>query len=175
LRAYGCRVDNWGYSSLRGAIAEHAQSLYEHLAVSLSKEGRIHIVAHSMGAIVARTALSTGRPLTNLGRVVLLAPPNRGTPVARHAAKVVGRVCQGIADLSDHDDSFVNRLPSPNSVDVGIMAARFDALVPVTSTHLDGECQHVVLNATHNSLLFSRAAANCVRAFLATGRFDSSD
>jgi hypothetical protein len=143
--------------------------------MSLSKERRIHIVAHSMGAIVARTALSTGHPLTNLGRVVLLAPPNRGTPVARYAAKVVGHVCQGIADLSDHSDSFVSRLPSPNSVDVGIIAARFDVLVPVANTHLDGECQHVVLNATHNSLLVSRAAANCVRAFLATGRFESSD
>ena len=172
LRAHGCRVDNWGYASLRGAIAEHAQRLFEHLAMSLSKERRIHIVAHSMGAIVARTALSTGRPLTNLGRVVLLAPPNHGTPVARYAAKIVGRVCQGIADLSDHDGSFVSRLPSPNSVDIGIIAARFDVLVPVANTHLDGERHHVVLNATHNSLLFSRAAANHILAFIATGRFE---
>lgn len=74
--------------------------------------------------------------------------------------------------MSDHDNSFVSRLPSPNFVDIGIIAARFDALVPVASTHLDGERQHVILNATHNSLLLSRTAANHILAFIATGRFE---
>jgi pimeloyl-ACP methyl ester carboxylesterase len=170
LRSQGYRVSNWGYASLRGSIAEHGRRFHEYVAVSLSEERRIHIVAHSMGAIVVRAALAMG-PVGNLGRVVLLAPPNHGTPVARNAGRIVGRVCRGIGDLSDGPDSFVNRLRSPPPMDVGVVAAKFDILVPVASTHLDGECQHIVLNATHNSLLLSGRVANLVLAFIAAGRF----
>ena len=171
LRSQGCRVSNWGYPSLCGSIAEHARRFYEYVAVSLFEERRIHIVAHSMGAIVVRAALSIGH-VVNLGRVVLLAPPNHGTPLARNAGRIVGRLCRGIADLSDRPDSLVNRLPSLCPVEVGIVAAKFDILVPIASTHLDGECQHAVLNATHNSLLLSRTVANLALAFMATGQFE---
>ena len=171
LRSRGWRVANWGYSSLRGTIAEHARKFRQYVAFSLSGERRIHIVAHSMGAIVVRAALAVG-PVANLGRVVLLAPPNQGTPVARAAERILGGVCGGIADLSDRPDSFVNRLPAFSSVDVGILAAKYDVLVPVASTHLHDEQGHVVLRASHNSLLFSRTAINLVLAFLETGRFE---
>ena len=42
---------------------------------------RIHLVAHSMGALVVREYLAAGKP-ARLGRVVLLAAPNHGTPLA---------------------------------------------------------------------------------------------
>ena len=44
-------------------------------------------------------------------------------------------------------------------------------LVPVVDTHLDGERQHVVLSATHNSLLLSRTAADLALAFIAMRKF----
>jgi hypothetical protein len=123
-----------------------------------------------MGAIVVRAALSEGA-VTNLGRIVLLAPPNRGTPVARLAAPLFGRICRGIADLSDRADSTACRLPAECSKDVGILAARFDLLVPVSHTHLAGESDHRVLNASHNSLLLSPAPARLAANFLKTGQF----
>lgn len=172
LRSRGFRVTNWGYPSLWQTIAEHAGRFREYLAHSLSDEPCVHIIAHSMGAIVVRSALAQG-PLANLGRVILFAPPNQGTPVARHAARIVGRLSKGIGDLSDQRNSYVNRLPGLHSIDVGIVAARFDMLVPVACTHVDGERQHVVLNATHNSLLLSRTAVDLALSFIATGSFCS--
>ncbi len=90
LRSRGCRVSNWGYASLCGSIAKHAQRFHEYLVVSLSDERRVHIVAHSMGAIIVRAALSMG-PVANLGRVVLLAPPNTRRPQCRSNRRTILR------------------------------------------------------------------------------------
>ena len=173
LRARGYRVANWGYASLFGSLEKHAARFHQHLANALREERRIHIVAHSMESIVVRAALSIGA-VANLGRIVLFAPPNHGTPVARKAGRVFGRVCKSIADLSDRPDSFVNRLPTLDSMHVGIVAAKYDILVPIACTYLNADCEHVVLNATHNSLLLSRTAADLACSFIATGRFDPS-
>ena len=95
LRSRGFRVTNWGYSSLWHTIAEHPERLREYLAHSLSDEPCVHIIAHSMGAIVVRSALAMG-PVANLGRVILFAPPNQGTPVARHARDSWGVSAKGL-------------------------------------------------------------------------------
>ncbi len=171
LRSHGYRVINWGYPSLRRNMAAHAARFYEYISKSLVHERRIHIVAHSMGAIVVRAALSEGA-VANLGRIVLLAPPNRGTPAARLAAPLFGRLFRGIADLSDRADSAACRLPAECSLDLGVLAARFDLLVPVSHTHVAGESDHLVLNASHNSLLLSPAPARLAATFLKSGRFE---
>lgn len=169
LRSQGFRVSNWAYASLLGSLEQHATRLYQHLTTELAEKSRVHLVAHSMGAIVVRTALSMG-PVANLGRVVLIAPPNSGSPVARIAGRLVGRICQPIAELSDHGTSYVNKLPVHSALDIAVIAGRFDVLIPIANTHLAGEREHIVLNATHNSLLFSRVAASLASSFLSTGR-----
>jgi hypothetical protein len=170
LRSRNFRVRTWSYSSLFGSLEQHATKLYEHLAVSLSHESRLHIVAHSMGSIVVRSALSMGT-IPNLGRVVFLAPPNSGSPLARVAATFLGRICKPLADVSDGEQSYVKTLPALCEVDVAVVAARFDALVPTANTHLQGERDHMVLNATHNSLLLSGKVASLAALFLRTGTF----
>jgi hypothetical protein len=170
LQSRNFRVSSWGYHSVFGSIGKHATELHQHLTGSLAQESRLHIVAHSMGAIVVRSALAMST-ISNLGRVVLLAPPNTGTPVARHAMFFAGPMRNPAKDLSDHHDSYVNRLPSLDSIEIGVVAARYDTLVPVANTHLAGQSEHIVLNATHNSLLLSRTAANLTSSFLATGQF----
>ena len=53
------RVINWGYSSLWSKIEQHGEEFAALLAQLSTDEsvGRIHVVTHSMGGVVARLAL----------------------------------------------------------------------------------------------------------------------
>jgi len=77
---------------MRGSIEAHAARLAAK-ARELDEDAaieRLHFVGHSMGAIVVRIALTVTRP-RKLGRVVLLAPPNRGARLADFALRLFGR------------------------------------------------------------------------------------
>jgi pimeloyl-ACP methyl ester carboxylesterase len=132
----------------------------------------LHVVAHSMGAIVVRLAMR-GERLPHLGRLVLIAPPNRGTPVARLFGPLLRPVCPAVAELSNSADSFVNQIGACDGLQVGVIAARYDLTVPRSSTLLDGQTDHICLAGTHNSLLFQQTTAAQVHAFLSTGRFNA--
>lgn len=173
LRKRGFRVLSWNYRSLFSSIDVHAARLRDFLATELAAERRIHIVAHSMGTIVTRAALNLGVP-PNIGRVVLLAPPNRGSPVARIASTVVGRFIPPTRELSSISTSYVNQLPFDNRIEIGVIAAKYDVLVPAHSTHLPTQAQHVIMNATHNSLLLSRKACNHAENFINHGVFEAT-
>ena len=171
LRAAGFTVRPWSYASLFQSIDVHASRLYEFISVELADVERVHIVAHSMGAIVARAALNQGS-LPNLGRVVLLAPPNCGSPLARWASTVLGRLMPPTRELSDQPNSYVNQLKNNFAVDVGVLAARYDFIVPARNTHLAGQRDHLCVKASHNSLLVSRRVAQKTVNFLCTGGFE---
>ena len=188
----GLKSRLWGYSTLFRPIDDHAQALFRYL-LSLSETVEsfgtrgppcsflqqssmqsnrcaIHIVAHSMGAIVARRALAQG-DLPRLGRMVLLAPPNSGSPVAHIASKAFGFWSTPTRELSHRSDSFVKRLPHETPCDVGVIAAKYDILVPLWSTGLEGMKDYLVVSASHNSLLFSRHVAEETVEFLRNGSF----
>jgi pimeloyl-ACP methyl ester carboxylesterase len=168
LKASGFRVCFWDYPSLFASIETHAERFSEYLSTKLSSEPRFHIVAHSMGAIVTRAALNRSQ-LPNLGRIVLLAPPNCGSPVARVASSVLGRLVTPTRELSSSPTSYVNQLVTDSNFEIGVIAAKFDLLVPEANTHLASQRQHKTIIATHNSLLFSRKVSAMTSRFLRTG------
>jgi len=170
LERQGYRTHCWRYASLAGSLQVHAPRLRQVLRDCMARARRVHVVAHSMGSIVTRLALA-GESWPELGRVVLLAPPNHGSPVARLLAPFAGRLCPAVAELSSHPASLVHRMNPPRGVEVGTIRARYDLLVPGSSTMLDGQQDHIGFHATHTSLLLQRSVARQVHAFLATGRF----
>lgn len=174
LRRRGYATIKWSYFSLYGSLERHARRLHADLE-GMAKTGRkIHIVAHSMGSVVSRLALSYGL-LPGLGRIVLIAPPNHGLRAARICSPLFRSFCSAVGELSDRPNSFVNQLTTPDGLEIGVIAARFDLLVPLRSTKLPTQTDHICLCATHNSLLLQREAAECVISFLATGHFRSAD
>ncbi|MBL8841745.1 MAG: alpha/beta fold hydrolase [Planctomycetes bacterium] len=172
LERDGFATCRFGYPSVRGSLDGHARAFAAELARLEATAGgaRLHVVGHSMGNVVARAALALARPAT-LGRVVMLVPPNRGSPVARWLAPLLGGLLPALRELSDHADSRVRQLAALPGVEVGIIAARLDHLVPEASTHLVGECDHVRLLSTHTGVLRDRAVHAHVVAFLRDGRF----
>jgi pimeloyl-ACP methyl ester carboxylesterase len=171
LARQGYRAVNWRYPSLRGSIAMHAAQLAAK-AKELDDDtavARLHFVGHSMGAIVVRSALAKRRP-RKLGRVVLLAPPNRGARLADLALRFFRRWPSAARELCSHPGSYVNGLAPAADLDCGIIAASWDHAVSPASTHLPGERDHITLRGLHTLPLHWRAPAQ-VAHFLREGRF----
>ncbi len=167
------QVTNWGYSSLWSRIERHGAALAKLLGEmdSAAEIGQIHLVTHSMGGIIARLALAERMP-AKLGRMVMLAPPNGGSHVARWLSPVLGLICPPLVQLSDHCQSFVASLPPVDGVHVGVVAAAADELVCEKSTHLPNEADHITLPGFHSSILWNGETAEQVAHFLERGRFE---
>jgi pimeloyl-ACP methyl ester carboxylesterase len=172
----GFHTVNWGYRSTRGSIESHARAFHNHLN-DLASEGRhdlVHIVGHSMGSIVARRAISLSQP-ANLGRLVMLGPPNRGSHVARKLSWPLGRVCPALRELSDAPHSYVNQLDEPGNLEHGIIAAAEDRVVKLPSTYLASQKDHIVLPGHHGVLPWRRETAKQVIHFLKHGKFSHAE
>jgi hypothetical protein len=106
-----------------------------------------------------------------MGRFVMIAPPNRGSAVARRLAPWLGRLCPPLHQLTDDEASFVCSLPPPSVGELGIIAAQGDFMVLEHSTRLGCERDHIVLPGLHSSVLWQRETAEQVRHFIEYGKF----
>jgi len=171
LKRTGATVFNRGYPSIRKNISWHGKRFYDFLD-GLQRDDQfdsIYVVAHSMGCQVARAALLHGRP-EKVRRMVMLAPPNHGSTVARHLSRVLG-FCQTLAELSDAPDSYVRGLPADLDLEFGVIASSKDHVVRMESTHLPGQSDHVIVDAHHMPMLFHQTTVEYVAHFLDHGMF----
>lgn len=80
-------VINWGYASRNKMILDHSKDLVETLNHLVQEHpGKpIYFVTHSMGGLILRGALNLPNCPKEafLGKIVLLAPPMRGSSMAR--------------------------------------------------------------------------------------------
>jgi hypothetical protein len=179
LASLGFRVLYWSYPSLFGAIETHSRNLHTYLQQLGTTDVPVHLVAHSMGSLIVRHMLSqieqqseeSSRLHCLSGRSVFLAPPSRGTPMARYAGRVLGGIFPAVPQMSDASGSFANQLPALSCQQIGIIAARYDPLVPISQTRLPLPCQHTVITGTHNSILLQSKTAQLTTAFLLHGEF----
>ncbi|MCU7846370.1 MAG: lipase [Candidatus Thiodiazotropha sp. (ex Monitilora ramsayi)] len=129
LIAQGYTVWNEGYPSLTQSLEEFATPMMES-AITYCRDNQapsIHFVTHSLGGIIVRYYLQNHQ-IDNLGRIVMLAPPNKGSEVADGMKDgffyqtIMGPNAQV---LGTDENSLPNRL-KPIDGEIGIIAGEAD-------------------------------------------------
>ncbi|NOQ46058.1 MAG: alpha/beta hydrolase, partial [Desulfobulbaceae bacterium] len=181
---------NLDYPSRRKPIEEIAS---RHLpeGIKLCEQAgasQIHFVTHSLGGIVVRLAFEKSRP-ENLGRVIMLSPPNKGSVVADKLKSwglykwLYGPAGQS---LGTEADSLPNRL-GPVDYSVGVITGNrhsfFDAWfasfipgendgkVSVEGTRVDGMADFLVVPETHPFIMNADRVIEETIYFLRHGTF----
>lgn len=159
------------------------------LQLSGQECAKVHFVTHSLGGILVRAYLASDS-IPNLGRVVMLGPPNKGSEVADRLKDwslyqmINGPVGQ---QLGTDPDSPPNTLDSAR-FEVGVIAGdlsinwinsqmlpgRDDGKVTVEATRLKGMKDHIVIHSTHPMMMRNKAVLHQTLHFLAHGVFDRS-
>ncbi|EHL31763.1 esterase/lipase family protein [Legionella drancourtii] len=180
LERQGYQVYSYSYPSARYTIQQHGAYLNQFIKNLLAKNPgvKIDFITHSLGGIITREALSklTARQLKNVGCLIMLAPPNQGSKLAKLSTKMFPMFTfpiKPLAELSSDKSSYVHRVPVPN-IKIGIIAGRYDAKVPPAAARLDGQAEPVVINSTHTFIMNNAQTKKLITNFLEKGTFKDS-
>ena len=150
----------------------------------------VHFVTHSLGGILVRVYLANN-VIANLGRVVMLAPPNQGSRAVDEMVRI-----PGFDWLNGPAGYLLGK--GPESVPLRLGAANFDFAViagdrsidPITSavlpdpddgrvsvsdTRLEGMQDFVVVPVSHALIMQDRQVFRLVKNFLNHGSFSPAD
>ncbi|MBD3330262.1 alpha/beta hydrolase [Candidatus Peregrinibacteria bacterium] len=174
LSKKGYKVINLNYPSKKHNIADLSQNF---LAQAIKKNctdksKRIHFVTHSMGGILVRYFLAKNK-LKNLGRIVMLAPPNKGSKLADilSKSKLTKRILgPALKELKTDNKSLIQSLP-PANYELGIIAGKFDAKVPPKNSKLKGMKDFLTIPCTHAFIMNKPKTITATKDFIETGKF----
>jgi triacylglycerol lipase len=190
LAGAGYLIVNDGYPSRQAQIDVLAE-LAIAPAVDRCRErgaGRISFVTHSLGGILVRYYLSTNE-LVELGRVVMLAPPNHGSELVDSMINIPGFTLlygPAVKQLGTDGISVPLQLRGAD-YEVGIITGRTagplsgmlpgedDGTVTVESARLDGMTDFLVLDSGHTFVMNKDEVIRQTLLFLENGHFDHGD
>lgn len=192
LQEAGFSTVNVDYPSQAGTIEVIAPLAVDTGLIECRATGasRIHFVTHSIGGILIRYQ-NEHAPIPDLGRVVMLAPPNQGSEIVDKTRDWPGfEIFSGAAgaQLGTDDDSVPKQL-GPVDFDLGVIAGTGtiniftsallpdpdDGKVSVASTRVDGMKDFLVVGNSHRYITRSEVVTRNAAAFLRTGAFLDSD
>jgi hypothetical protein len=188
MRNAARRLEQLGWSTRRigyPSLTRPIERLAEHVAEQIRGEsGRIHFVTHSLGGLVLRRLLYSDRP-ANLGRAVMLAPPNRGSRLARRFTRL-GRVVPALQQLG-LPEAELHRLLGPIDFELLVVAGTraagplrwlsetaSDGIVTVDETFADECADSLVVARGHTFIMDSPEVLARVDQFLRAGAESAS-
>ena len=192
LRKERYRTLDISYPSRRGDLGSLAQFIDRRLAqadIWITSE-RVHFVTHSMGGLVAARYLhdfSDRIPAGKVGRVVMLAPPSKGSELADFLSKFppytwlygpAGRelttMSWGASEILPFYEVGViaGTTGWPYILGSALIQKPHDGRVAVERTIMDGMKDHLILLATHTFIAWKPAVHRQVIHFLKDGAFE---
>ncbi|PWY53823.1 lipase [Legionella qingyii] len=177
LKRQGYEVYSYSYPSPKYSIQEHGIYLNRFIKNLLEKNPgvKINFVTHSLGGIITREALSnlSQKQLKNIGSLIMLAPPNQGSKLAKLSTTMFPLFTSPIkplSELSSDRSSYVHHVPVPN-IKIGIIAGRYDAKVPPESARLEGQNEPIIVNSNHTFIMNNTKTRQLIMSFLRKGSF----
>ncbi|KQP18853.1 alpha/beta fold hydrolase [Methylobacterium sp. Leaf100] len=188
FQAQGYATLNLDYPARTAALVDLAARVAPTVAAFAARVARLHVVTHSMGGLVARALLTRHRP-DNLGRVVMLAPPNGGSEVADrlHGMAAYRRFFGPAgAELTTRRDASLTALLGTVDYPLGVIAGDRtlypveswlmlprpnDGRVSVHRTRVAGMSAHVTLHTTHGLMMWNGRVIGQALHFVRNGRF----
>lgn len=187
LRRTGFDARSVIYRSTSDSFEGMVERLAQAVSARSSSCRQLDFVGYSLGALVIRAYLGESPP-AQLGRVVMIAPPNQGSELADHLGAIwLFRRAAGAvaAQLGTAADSLPRRLPAPryplgiiagdrasNPLGWLLIAGPHDGTVSVASTRLDGMSDFLLVHRTHHFIVRTPEVAAQTAAFLRNGRFN---
>lgn len=180
-------IESLAVDAFDAALKQCSEVVLSDDASSAKNSPKIHIVTHSMGGILTRYYLK-GHEIENLGRVVMLGPPNQGSELVDTLGGLAAfKWLNGPAglQLGASDKGITASLPRAD-FDLGVIAGNKtfnvilsqilpkpnDGKVSVQSTKLEGMRDHIVMPVTHTFMMKNKNVITQVLHYLNNGRFD---
>lgn len=190
-------LENHGYKTINIPYPSREQTLeglseFVHAKITTHKhysaEAKLNFVTHSMGGIITRYYISRYKPV-NIGRVVMLGPPNTGSEFADWLSdtKILAPIFKAVYGPSGpqlrtdypHKDSDIN-YPlgviagnlSINPLAPWVLPGEHDGIVTVERTRIEGMSDHIITASTHSFMMFNTEVMQQTYNFLQHGKFD---
>lgn len=192
LQGAGFAVINIDYPSREHPIEDLAPMAVGKglvLCDSIGATERIHFVAHSLGGILVRQYLANNN-VPELGRVVMLAPPNQGSaavdelgdmpgfewingPAGRQLGKGENSVPLALGP-ADFELGIIAGTRSIDPVTSAVLEDPDDGRVSVEDTKLDGMDDFVTVEHSHAFMMRLQKPIELTIQFLKTGAFSGT-
>jgi triacylglycerol esterase/lipase EstA (alpha/beta hydrolase family) len=188
LKASGYKTIALNYPSTRFSIEEHVKTIKKTIE-SLEGYDTLSFVTHSLGGIILRFLLEDKEKwLKNkmLDKIVMLAPPNKGSIVAgklqnyKIAKKILGPCLKELtpekaSDFPKIDDNLeIGIISGANDNPKGFnpfLKADNDGILKVSETRIDKIKETITINSTHSFIMSSKQAIASTVRFIKSGKF----
>lgn len=189
LKKRGFHVSNVGYPSLNENIQTLSFETIEKARAECAFVGasKIHFVTHSMGGILVRYYLEYNE-MPELGRVVMLSPPNSGSEIVDKLKDSLISKCinvPALQQLGTEKDDLPKALKAPD-YEVGIITGdksinpvmsllipgEDDGKVSVENAKLEGMRDFLVVHKTHPFIMNDETVLRQVTHFIEHGAFE---
>lgn len=187
LKHEGYLTENYSYPSLTEDLDSVGLDIYQ--KVKYENFDSVSFVTHSMGALVVRSMyqyLDSKVDFPFIFRIVMLAPPNKGTEIANFYSGSTAEFLLGpnVEHMKTDSNSYANKLPIP-TCEVGVIAgirgkkpwfnpfmqSDNDGIVSITHAFMGNEKDISIIKTTHGLMTQQKIVIKMISNFIRTGNF----